>query len=245
MSAVPVFITPEWPVPPSVRAAVTTRAAGVSAGPYASLNLALHVGDDPAAVAGNRRRVREALELPSEPHWLEQVHGATVAMPGGDECGGADAAVAFDRGRVCAVLVADCLPVFLASRSGDRVGLAHAGWRGLAGGVVEATVTALAADPAELVAWLGPAIGPGAFEVGAEVRAAFVASQAGAAGAFSPGRGGRFLADLPALARGRLAACGVEEVHGGGHCTFSDPVRFYSYRRDGRTGRMAALLWLA
>jgi len=232
-------------VPPSVRAVVTTRMAGVSAAPFAALNLAMHVGDDPVAVTENRRRVREELALPSEPRWLMQVHGMSVAMPGRNATGGADAAVAFEPRQVCAVLVADCLPVFLASRAGDRVGLAHAGWRGLAAGVVEATVVALAADPADLVAWLGPAIGPTAFEVGAEVRAAFVASRPKATAAFRPTVGGRYLADLPALARGRLVACGVTEVHGGGHCTFSNPGRFYSYRRDGRTGRMAALAWLA
>ena len=245
MNAAPEFIVPDWPVPPSVRAAVTTRMAGVSTAPFTSLNLAMHVGDDAVAVAENRRRVRAALELPSEPRWLMQVHGTTVAMPGNNETGSADAAVAFEPGQVCAVLVADCLPVFLANRAGDRVGLAHAGWRGLAAGVVEATVAALATDPAELVAWLGPALGPTAFEVGAEVREAFVALRPEAAGAFSRSVGGRFLADLSALARGRLSACGVAEVHGGGQCTFSDPARFYSYRRDGRTGRMAALAWLA
>jgi YfiH family protein len=244
VSGAPEFIVPDWPAPRSVRAAVTTRMAGVSTAPFASLNLAMHVGDDPVAVAENRRRVRVALELPSEPRWLLQVHGTTVAMPGKNKTGSADAAVAFEPRQVCAVLVADCLPVFLANRDGDRVGLAHAGWRGLAAGVVEATVAALATDPAELMAWLGPAIGPTAFEVGAEVREACVASRPDAAGAFSPSVGGRFLADLPALARGRLAACGVAEVHGGGQCTFSDPRRFYSYRRDGQTGRMAALVWL-
>jgi YfiH family protein len=157
----------------------------------------------------------------------------------------ADAAVAFDRGVVCAVLVADCLPVFLASSDGDRIGVAHAGWRGLAAGVVEATIVALGCDPARLVAWLGPAIGPQAFEVGEEVRAAFVADDGAAAAHFKAGASGRWLADLPALARRRLMACGVASVHGGGSCTFSDPARFYSYRRDGVTGRMAALAWLA
>ena len=245
MSTAPEFLFPDWPVPPSVHAAVTTRTGGASSGPYASLNLALHVGDDPDAVAENRRRVRAALELPADPRWLTQVHGTTVAVPGRNEPASADAAVAFEPRQVCAVLVADCLPVMLATRTGDRVGIAHAGWRGLAAGVIEATVAALATDPAGLVAWLGPAIGPTAFEVGGEVRDAFIASQPAAARAFCPGRSGRFLADLPALARMRLAACGVTGVHGGGECSYSDAARFYSYRRDGRTGRMAALLWLA
>lgn len=238
------FLVPDWPVPSRVRAAMTTRQGGVSAGPYASLNLAAHVGDDPLAVDENRRRIREALELPAEPRWLSQVHGHTVAVPGLDEPGSADAMVVFQPGTVAAVLVADCLPVFLARRDGDRVGLAHAGWRGLAAGVVEATVAALAADPAELVAWLGPAIGHEAFEVGDDVREAFLFSQPAAAGHFTRGRNGRWMADLPGLARQRLLACGVTEVHGGGLCTAADPARFYSYRRDGRTGRMAALTWL-
>ncbi len=159
--------------------------------------------------------------------------------------GAADAAVTFARGNVCAVLVADCLPVFLASRAGDRVGIAHAGWRGLVAGVVEATVAALDCEPGSLIAWLGPSIGPEAFEVGHEVRDAFLARDPGASVAFRPGRDGRFLADLPALARRRLAAAGVAAVHGGELCTHADPARFYSYRRDGATGRMAALAWLA
>lgn len=239
------FLVPDWPVPASVHAVMTTRRGGASRDPYASLNLAAHVGDDPQAVAENRRRVREALRLPREPHWLDQVHGRDVAVLPGPAQGGADAAVAFEPGPVCAVLVADCLPVFLASRTGDRVGLAHAGWRGLAAGVVEATVAALETEPSELIAWLGPAIGPAAFEVGGEVREAFIAAQPEAARDFRPGRGRRFLADLQGLARRRLAACGVTSVHGGGSCTVADPARYYSYRRDGKTGRMAALIWLA
>ena len=239
------FLVPDWPAPASVRAAVTTRAGGVSSGPWASFNLALHVGDDPAAVAENRRRLRAVLDLPSEPSWLQQVHGHEVARLPGPLPDAADAAVAFGRGAVCAVLVADCLPVFLASRDGDRVGVAHAGWRGLAAGVIEATVVALGCDPARLVAWLGPAIGPQAFEVGEEVLSAFTAGDPAAAKHFQAGRAGHWLADLPALARRRLMECGVGSVHGGGNCTVSDPARFYSYRRDGATGRMAALTWLA
>ncbi len=244
MSA-PDFLQPDWPAPACVRAVMTTRVGGVSAGPYASFNLASHVGDDESAVVENRRHLHLALDLPSEPAWLEQVHGVAVAIVPDSRPTAADAVVTFERGGVCAVLVADCLPVFLANRDGNRVGLAHAGWRGLASGVIEATVAALDCDPASLVAWLGPAIGPTAFEVGAEVRAAFTENDPGAAAEFRAGRDGRFLADLPALARRRLAGCGVSSVHGGGLCTFSDPARFYSYRRDGVTGRMAALAWLA
>lgn len=241
----PELLRPDWDVPANVRAVMSTRRGGVSRGPYESFNLAAHVGDDGGAVAANRHRLRHALGLPAEPGWLDQVHGASVAVLERGRVGPADAAVTFVPGHVCAILVADCLPVFLAGRAGDRVGIAHAGWRGLAGGVVEATVAALACDPASLVAWLGPAIGREAFEVGDEVRAAFVDRDPGAAGAFRAGRAGRFLADLPALARRRLAALGVGPVSGGGSCTFSDAGRFFSYRRDGATGRMAALAWLA
>ncbi len=243
MSA-PEWLVPDWPVPAGVRAVMTTRRGGVSVGPYASFNLATHVGDDVSAVTANRHRLRHALGLPAEPAWLEQVHGTTVAVLEREHAGPADAVVTFSRGQVCAVLVADCLPVFFAGSAGDRVGLAHAGWRGLAGGVIEATVAALDCEPGSLIAWLGPAIGPDAFEVGGEVRAAFLDRDAQAAGAFRAGRAGRFLADLPALARRRLAALGIREVRGGGLCTHADPGRFYSYRRDGDTGRMAALAWL-
>jgi purine-nucleoside/S-methyl-5'-thioadenosine phosphorylase / adenosine deaminase len=239
------FLRPDWTAPAGVRAAMTTRHGGTSRGPFASFNLAQHVGDDPAAVAENRSRLRAALELPTEPAWLEQVHGAGVAVLPSPARVPADGVVTVERGPVCAVLVADCLPVFLASRAGDRVGIAHAGWRGLAAGVVEATIRALDCEPAALVAWLGPSIGPDAFEVGSEVRDAFIAPDPGAAAAFRAGRGDRWLADLPALARRRLSTAGVAAVTGGGLCTHSDPARFYSYRRDGATGRMAALAWLA
>lgn len=239
------FLVPDWPAPPSVHAVMTTRRGGFSTGPYASFNLASHVGDDARAVEANRRRLHDALSLPSDPQWLTQVHGRRVATLSGPSSGSADAAVAFEPGPVAAVLTADCLPVFLASRAGDRVGIAHAGWRGLVLGVVEATVAALATDPADLIAWLGPAIGPTAFEVGGEVRRMFVAMQPESDADFRPGRGQKYLADLPGLARRRLAACGVPAVYGGDLCTATDPTRFYSYRRDGQTGRMAALIWLA
>ncbi len=244
MSA-PEFLVPDWPAPHGVHALMTTRRGGVSAGAYTSLNLATHVGDEAQAVTANRHRLRHALGLPSEPAWLEQVHGIGVTVLPRKGAGAADAAVSFARGQVCAVLVADCLPVILAGRAGDRVGIAHAGWRGLAAGVVEATVQALGSEPGSLIAWLGPSIGPDAFEVGQEVRDAFVGRDPGAADAFRPGREDRCLADLPALARRRLAAAGVAEVYGGGLCTHDDPARFFSYRRDGATGRMAALAWLA
>lgn len=236
-------LVPDWPAPPTVRALVTTRAGGVSAGPYASMNPADHVGDDPRAVAENRRRLRQL--LPAEPHWLTQVHGTAVYRV---EAGGsrqADACVSHMPNAVCAVLTADCLPVLLTDRAGTLVAAAHAGWRGLAAGVLESTVAAMQAPPDTLMAWLGPAIGPTAFQVGEEVRAAFVAADPAAALAFAPDAEGRFRADLYRLARQRLARAGVTAVYGGGLCTFSDARRFFSYRRDGTTGRMASLVWLA
>lgn len=239
------ILVPDWPAPPRVRAAFTLRTGGVSGGPFASLNLGDHVGDDPAAVASNRRRLREALHLPAEPLWLNQVHGREVARFDGAPRPDADAAMALQPGQVCAVLVADCLPVLFADRDGRCVAASHAGWRGLAAGVLERTVEALPAAPGALVAWLGPAIGPQAFEVGEEVRDAFVAAQPEAAEEFAPQAAGRWLADLWGLARRRLAAAGVGAVYGGRGCTVSEPQRFFSYRRDGVTGRMAALVWLA
>jgi len=237
------LLLPDWLAPPGVRAVMTLRTGGASGGPYASLNLGDHVGDEPDAVAENRRRLREALALPAEPLWLEQVHGTDVARFGGPGRPRADAAVASEPAQVCAVMVADCLPVLLADRAGTCVAAAHAGWRGLAAGVLEATVAALPVDPSQLVAWLGPAIGPDAFEVGPEVRDAFLAADPAAAVAFRPGAEDRWLADVYTLARQRLARVGVTDVHGGGLCTVSDPSRFFSYRRDGVTGRMAALVW--
>ena len=243
--AEPEFLVPDWPAPARVGAAFSLRSGGISAGPYASLNVGAHVGDAPAAVAENRFRLREALGLPAEPLWLEQVHGTAVARFEEDRARPvADAAVASQAGQVCTVMVADCLPVLLADQAGGCVGIAHAGWRGLAAGVIEATVAALPVSAGSLVAWLGPAIGPEAFEVGAEVRERFVAGDPAAQAEFRPGREDRWWADLYGLARRRLAAAGVTAVHGGDCCTLSDPERFFSFRRDGVTGRMAALIWL-
>lgn len=236
------ILLPDWPAPPAVRACATTRAGGVSTGPYASLNLGDHVGDDPAAVAENRVCLRRELALPAEPLWLTQVHGTAVAEGQG---GCADASVAFGAGTVCTVMTADCLPLLLCDRAGTRVAAVHAGWRGLLAGVIEAAVARLGSPGAELLVWLGPAIGPDAFEVGEEVRAAFLAEDGGAVGAFRPSPAGRWLADIYALARRRLARCGVSAVYGGDLCTYHDAERFYSYRRDGVTGRMASLIWLA
>lgn len=239
-------IVPDWNVPAAVRALVTTRAGGVSGGAHAALNLGLRCGDEVDAVLENRRRLRAL--LPAEPHWLRQVHGRNVLFVASEQASGteheADASVTVLPHVVCAVLVADCLPVLLADQQGEAVGVAHAGWRGLANGVIEATVAAFPCSPTRLVAWLGPAIGPKVYEVGDEVRAAFLAHDASAAAAFVPTRPGHWLADLYTLARQRLSACGVQQVGGGGFCTHAQAERFYSFRRDRITGRMAALVWL-
>jgi YfiH family protein len=240
------FIAPDWPAPANVRAAVTTRVGGVSHAPYDTFNLATHVGDDPAAVRANRAHLRAALALPAEPLWLKQVHGVAVvdAARAGTEPE-ADGAFATQPGAVCAVLTADCLPVLLCNRAGTKVAALHAGWRGLAGGVMEAGVKAMGVAGSELLAWLGPAIGPEEFEVGPAVRTAFIQHDAQAAQAFRAAREGKFLADIYQLARQRLQRLGVAAVYGGGFCTVTEGARFFSYRRDGATGRMAALIWLA
>lgn len=258
------IIEPQWPAPASVRALFTTRQGGVSAAPYDSLNLGSHVGDDPVAVAHNRTLLRQHLGL--APNYLEQVHGTTVLPLSGAlaEVACADGASTAQPGVVCTVMVADCLPILLSDRQGRWVAALHAGWRGLLGqegvGVVEQGVAAfcgqkqaLALDlPAhaatDLIAWLGPCIGPQAFEVGAEVREAFVAVDAGAALCFQPLPQGKWLADLPALARRRLQAAGVHAVYGNDGslpwCTVSNPSRFFSHRRDRISGRMAACIWI-
>jgi purine-nucleoside/S-methyl-5'-thioadenosine phosphorylase / adenosine deaminase len=239
----PDWVVPDWPVPQRVHALVTTRAGGVSRGPYASFNLGARVGDDAAAVEHNRQRLRSS--LPADPAWLQQVHGTEVVdAASGPAEARADAAVAHTRHVVCAVLTADCVPVLLADRYGTVVAVAHAGWRGLIAGVIEATVARMSVPAAGVIAWLGPAIGPRAYEVGPEVREAFVRRDAAAAAAFAPHRGDRLLADLFLLARQRLAAAGVPAVYGGGHCTYAEAARFYSYRREPTTGRFASLVWI-
>ncbi len=232
----------DWPVPAHVRACTTLRhGAGASQPPFDSFNLGAHSGDE--AVATNRAALRALLRLPSEPRWLRQVHGTRVIRDPGDDEPQADAAVTSEAGLVLAILTADCLPVLFCADDGGEIGAAHAGWRGLAAGVLENTVAALRTPPQRLLAWLGPAAGPDAYEVGAEVREAFVGQDAGAAAAFAPTRPGHWHCDLYALARRRLAALGLARVHGGGLCTISDAARFYSHRRDARTGRMATLIW--
>jgi len=238
------WIRPDWPAPSRVRALITTRRGGVSQGPYASLNLGDHVGDEPETVRANRGLLRE--DLPSEPKWLRQVHGTRIAsVDGALYSKEGDGAVSRVAGTVCAVLMADCLPVLLCDESATVVGIAHAGWRGLCAGIVEQAVAAMGAHPSSLLAYLGPAIGPASFEVGDEVREAFLRHQPSAAAAFASHGPKKWLCDLDQLARQRLQECGVSRVHGGGMCTYLDADRFYSYRRDGVTGRMAALIWLA
>ncbi len=237
------FLLPDWPAPGNVRAFMTTRAGGASLGPYASLNLGDHTGDDAAAVAQNRSLLR--VFLPDEPCWLKQVHGNAVCRADDPASARvADAAVARQARTVCSVLTADCLPVLLCDGGGGVVAAAHAGWRGLAGGVLEATIKAMNTPPRELLAWLGAAIGADAFQVGEEVREAFVRDLPACAAAFRADPApGKWRADIYRLARLRLARAGVTRVFGGGLCTATDAARFYSYRRDGASGRMAACIW--
>jgi YfiH family protein len=243
------WLVPDWPAPPDVRAVVTTRdMPGVSKPPYQHFNLGLRSGDDPAAVRANRAALVALLDLPAQPHWLHQVHGTTVvesdALAAGDEFE-ADAALTRHPGAVLAIQIADCLPVLFAATDGSVVAAAHAGWRGLSAGVLEAALQALAVPPARVVAWLGPCIGALSYEVGEEVRAAFVDADTGAGAAFAQTRRGHWTCDLVALARRRLERAGIASVHGGGFDTWADR-RFYSYRRDGaKSGRFATLIWLA
>jgi YfiH family protein len=238
-------IVPEWPAPAQVKALVTTRAGGVSTGPYASLNMGFATADAEEAVQANRARLQPL--LPQPPRWLKQVHGARVVCADGcTQRPEADASVAHAAGTVCAILIADCLPVLFTNVSGTLVAAAHAGWRGLAAGVLDNTIAEIGrggVPASDLLAYIGPGIGPNAFEVGEDVYQAFVGGDAKAAPAFKRHGHEKWLADLVALARIALARCGVTRVFGGGLCTYSDPARFYSYRRDKVTGRMAALIW--
>ena len=243
------LIVPDWPAPAGVKAFFTTRVGGVSVGAYSSLNLGAHAGDAPEHVAENRRRVCELLPVP--PVWLNQVHGVNVIQADAvdDSVGGteeADASMTAQRNVTCAVLVADCLPVLFCTVDGSRVAAAHAGWRGLQQGILERTVAAMAANPTDIIAWLGPAIGANAFEVGRDVFEAFTSLSCDDASAFQPiaDRPQKYLADIYALARRRLHRAGVTEIFGGTFCTVSEEARFFSYRRDGKTGRMAGLIWL-
>ena len=239
----PGWIPASWPTPPQIHAGVTTRLGGVSHSPYTSLNLALHVGDESAAVMENRIRLRQFLHLPTEPIWLNQVHGVQVCtdVQAGTQ---ADASVSQQPGQVCVVLTADCLPVLFCDRAGTVVAAAHAGWRGLAAGVIPETMKHMQVDPTDIIAWLGPAIGPRAFEVGDDVRTSFLKLGEDYARVFSARSPGKWLMDLYAAARLQLAGLGITQVYGGEYCTYEDDKRFYSYRRERETGRMASLTWI-
>ncbi|AIJ07516.1 MULTISPECIES: peptidoglycan editing factor PgeF [Edwardsiella] len=241
-------IVPRWPAPPRVFAYGTTRDGGVSLPPYDALNLGAHVGDDPARVAANRARLCQALDLPTPPVWLDQVHGTrvlTLAVGHTDDDVRADAVYTRTPGLVCAVMTADCLPVLFTCDEGNEVAAAHAGWRGLCNGVLEQTLSRFHAVPGAVMAWLGPAIGPEVFEVGAEVRAQFIQHDRACISAFRPTADGKYLADIYALARQRLQTAGVTRISGGEFCTLSDASRFFSYRRAAQTGRMASLIWFS
>ena len=240
------WIVPDWPCPPTVRALITTRLGGVSTGQYSSMNLGDSVGDEPEHVLENRRRL--CLHLPSEPRWLKQIHGkvvveANTTTEAVTDPPQADAAFTSEPGIVCALMVADCLPILLCNRDGTKVGAAHAGWRGLCGGVIENTVGSMKVSPVELMAFLGPAIGPDAFEVGEDVYSEFVDHETRAATAFRSHKPGKWFADLYELARQRLQNAGVAAIFGGTLCTYNEPARFFSHRRDKLSGRMAALIW--
>jgi len=237
------FIQPDWPAPENIKACCTTRNAGVSEASYASFNLATHVNDDPQHVLKNRSILKQSLNLPAEPVWLEQVHGVGVLDADNYSSNQVDAAFSSHINQVCVVMTADCLPVLICNRQGTKVAAAHAGWRGLQAGVIEHTIDALQEEPANCLLWLGPAIGARAFEVGDEVREAFVNEISVTAEAFVANRAGHWLADIYQLACFCLQKKGVNEIYGGGLCTYTDASRFYSYRRDNHTGRMASLIW--
>lgn len=239
------LIVPEWPMPKGVAACSSTRTGGVSEGAWESLNLGAHCGDDLNHVEENRKRLFAAGQLPSKPVWLEQVHGTAVLSLTGEpyDSKRADASYSNTPGTVCAVMTADCLPVLFCNRAGTEVAAAHAGWRGLCAGVLEETVSCFADNADNILAWLGPAIGPQAFEVGAEVREAFMAHDPQAEYAFRPA-GEKYMADIYQLARQRLTHLGINHIYGGDRCTFTEKDDFFSYRRDKTTGRMASFIWL-
>jgi len=241
------WIVPDWPAPASVSAMSTTRHGGVSTGVYASLNIGTHVGDAEKSVAENRRRLCTELDLHKQPRWLKQTHSAEVSHLDGAnprQSTTADAAVTQSSDEVCIIMTADCLPVLFCEYSGQTVAAAHAGWRGMAAGILEATIAAMRTPAEEILAWLGPAIGPEVYEVGDEVRAALVKEQPLAEQAFESSSTGKWLCDLYLLASQRLRRAGIRHIYGGGFCTYTDHERFFSYRRDGECGRMANLIWI-
>jgi YfiH family protein len=236
------WIKPDWPAAKNIHAAVTLRSGGLSKGAFSSLNPALHVNDKPENVLANRKTISDMLNLPGAPVWLEQVHGSRVIKADqSTQLQQADASYSEQAGVVCAVMTADCLPILLATSEGDKIAAIHAGWRGLLAGVIRQTVNDL--DATNIIAWLGPAIGPDCFEVGSEVKTAFVKQSANYAAGFKQKNQNKYLADIYQLATIELATMGVTQVYGGDFCTVTDNERFYSYRRDGKTGRMATLIW--
>ncbi|WP_404704879.1 purine nucleoside phosphorylase YfiH [Yersinia vastinensis] len=239
------LILPDWPAPARVKVCSTTRHGGISEFPYDSLNLGTHVGDTASTVIANRQRLVEQAGLPQMPVWLEQVHGTRVLHLDGTAISDVQADAVYSRvtGQVCAVMTADCLPVLFCSLAGDEVAAAHAGWRGLCSGVLEQTLAQFQAAPSSIIAWLGPAIGPQQFEVGEDVKQAFITIDAQSTVAFMP-FGTKYFADIYLLARLRLQAAGIHAIYGGDRCTVSEKQQFFSYRRDGITGRMASLVWL-
>ena len=247
------YLKPDWPAPANVHAVFTLRHGGHSEGDYRAFNLGDHVGDDPEAVAANRALLQRELGLPNPPQWLEQIHSDKVVEAESDgKIRTADASFSREKGSVCSVLTADCLPLLVCNRDGSEVAAIHAGWRGLAGGVIRATIEAMESKPEELMVWLGPAIGPHAFECGVDVlEAAFESAMSEShaeaiAGCFVPHsqKPLHFLADIYALGRAELQELGVTDVYGGDRCTVTEESEFFSYRRDGNTGRMASLIWI-
>lgn len=244
MSGIKHWLTPDWPAPANVYAATTLRTGGVSCGAYASLNPALHVGEDADLVMQNRQLIKEWLDLPGDPVWLDQIHSnRAVQAVTTEPLQQADASYTAESGVVCAVLTADCLPLLVCATDGSQVAAIHAGWRGLLAGVIGNTITTM--KNSDFLVWLGPAIGPNCFEVGAEVRDAFLEKSSAFTTAFKQQSNGKWLADIYQLARIDLAMFGVDKVYGGGFCTVTEQERFYSYRRDKQTGRMATLIWRA
>lgn len=239
------FLVPDWPAPANIHAYCSVRTEGFSQQPFESFNLASHVGDNEADVQRNRQQLFQQLNLPSEPLWLDQVHGIKVVDASNGGVGGfqGDASFSRETNQVCSVLTADCLPVLFCDRQGATVAAAHAGWRGLLAGVLESTLNAMTRDTNEIMAWLGPAIGPDNFEVGEEVYQSFVQHSADSADAFKANRPGHYLANIYQLAKLRLQSRGVNQIYGGDFCTFKEQDRFYSFRRDGQTGRMVSLIW--
>ncbi len=238
------WIIPDWPVNPRVKAVSSTRLGGVSLAPFNSLNLGLHVGDDESAVNHNRAKLEQAIQLPNSPFWLDQVHGTDViTLPSTSRNNTADASFTETVGEVCCVMTADCLPVLFCNQSGSMVAAAHAGWKGLVAGVLENTLSRFQDDPDDILVWLGPAISAKAFEVGNDVRDQFLQYDAQSMHAFKP-HSDKWLADIYALAKFRLHQLGVTHIYGGEFCTYSDPERFFSYRRDGITGRQASCIWI-